>query len=194
MVELDGSSAFPVFKRECSCLFFWSSCIPVVVRIPSHTETWEKQIPGLLCLVLRGRTGPVNGLGRHKSVPFASWEIRSHTKYTACHSNLNSTVYLWSASVVSYMCCSIQHDMYFKSVAVLSICSPAAKFWPCIVSTGDNPTTFGFSLWYWDLDRCIPKLHTGEFGSDGIHSATAVQCDKTWPHIKSLAKWPSLAC
>lgn len=157
---------------------------------PPHMETWEKQIPGLLCLVLRGRRGPVNGWGSQKNVPFASWKIPSHTKYTPCHSNLNSTLYLWSVSVVSYTCCSNQDDMYFKSVAVLSICSPAVKFRPCIVSAGDNLTTFGFSLWYWDLDRRIPNLIQESLAVMESHSATAVQCNKTWHHIKSLAKLP----
>lgn len=196
MVELDGSSAFPVFKRDSAVAFsFEANCILVVFCIPPRMETWEKQIPGLLCLVLRERRCPVNGWDEEdRSVPFASWEISSLTKYTPCHSNLNSTVHLWSESVVSCMCHSNQDDVYFKAVAVLSICSPAVKFQPCVVSTGGNPTTFGFSLCYRDLDRRIPSFIQGSLAVMEVHSATAVQCDKTWPYVKSLAKWPPLAC
>lgn len=91
-------------------------------------------------------------------------------------------------SVASCMCHSSQDDVYFKSVAVLSMCSPAVKFQPCVVSAGGNPTTFGFSLWDRDLDRHIPSFIWESLAVMEIHSATAVKCDKTWPHIESLAK------
>lgn len=80
---------------------------------------------------------------------------------------------------MSYMCHSNQDDMYFKSVAVLSICSPAVKFQLCLVSTGGNPATFGFSLWYRYLDRCIPSFVRESLAVMEVHGATAVQCDKT---------------
>lgn len=86
------------------------------------------------------------------------------------------------------MCHFNQDDMYFKSVAVLSICCPAVKFQSCVVSTGGNPTTFGFSLCYRDLDRRTSSCIQGSLAVMEIHSATAVQCDKTWPYVKSLAK------
>lgn len=86
------------------------------------------------------------------------------------------------------MCHSNQDDRYFKSVAVLSICSPAVKFQPCVASTGGNPTTFGFSLWYRDLDRRIPNFIQESLAVMEVHGAAAVQRDKTWPYIKSLAK------
>lgn len=40
MVELDGSSAFPVFKRGSAVAFaFGANCILVVFCIPPRTET-----------------------------------------------------------------------------------------------------------------------------------------------------------
>lgn len=132
--------------------------------------------------------------GRQKSVPFASWEISSPTTYTPCHSNLNSTVHLWSVSVVSFCAILTKMTCILSLLAVLSIRSLAVELRRCVVSTGGTPTTFGFSLWYRDLDRHIPVFIQESLAVMEIRGATAVQCDKTWPHIKSLSTSPPLAC
>lgn len=63
--------------------------------------------------------------------------------------------------------------MYCKVVAVLSVCSLAVKFCLYVGSTGGNPTTFEFSLWYRDVD-IFPTFIQESLAVMEIHGATAV--------------------